>query len=281
MNTNQPEAAGSLTERQLREIEYHRQRAQRIELSPPSLEGVQASERRPWNSYWSLFDKLCRTDLRGRRILVPGCGFGDDVIRLSVLGAQVYGSDISPESIALAEQRVAQIPMDHRPNLAVMPCEQMDYPDAFFDGVVLINILHHVEIPRTVAELKRVLKPGAMVVVREQYTARQLQRIRESWLIDKIVHPAMRNWFYSGKTYITEDERKLDQRDLKFLREQFPKLEVEFFDILNNRVFPKSKLSKWDHAFCSRLPLGMQSFLGSVFTGFSPMECESESGRTL
>lgn len=273
MNMNDAEAAGSLTERQLREIEYHRRRAKQIELGPPSLDSVQTRERRPWNSYWSLFDKLCRTDLRGRRVLVPGCGFGDDVIRLSVLGARVYGSDISPESIELAEQRVAQIQVDHRPIFAVMPCEQMDYPDAFFDGVVLINILHHVEIPRTLAELKRVLKPGAMVVVREQYTSRQLQWIRESWLIDKIVHPALRNWFYSGRTYITEDERKLDQRDLNLLREQFPRLEVQFFDILNNRVFPKSRrLSKFDHALCMRLPLGLQAFLGSVLTGFSPME---------
>lgn len=266
----------SLTERQLREIEYHRERAREVELGPPNFDCIRSEERRPFNSYWSLYDRICQTDLRGRRVLIPGCGFGNDVIRLSALGARVYGSDISPESIERAEQRLSQIETEHKPQLEVMPCEQMDYPDTFFDCVVLINILHHVDIPRTVAELKRVCKPGAMVVVREQYTSRQLQWIRESWLIDKVIHPALRNWFYGGKTYITEDERKLDQRDLAFLREQFPRLELQFFDIVNNRLYPKSpRLAKFDHAFCQMLPRGLQAFLGSAVTAFSPMECDA------
>jgi len=265
----------TLTSRQLREIEYHRRRAQKITVRPPSLDSVQATERRPWNSYWSMFDQIRGEDLRGRRVLVPGCGFGGDVIRLSALGARVYGSDISPESIELAKHNVAQVDLDHRPELAVMPCETMDYPDAFFDGVVLINILHHVDISRTVAELTRVCKPGAMVVVREQYTSRQLQRIRESWLIDKVIHAALQNWFYGGKTYITEDERKLDQQDVKFLQEQFPRLKIRYFDIVHNRLFPKSVLlAKTDNAICKRLPQGWQGFLGSVLTGFCPLECD-------
>jgi ubiquinone/menaquinone biosynthesis C-methylase UbiE len=278
MNVRESEVAGNLTERQLREIEYHRKRAEQIELAPPVLDSVKAAKRRPWNSYWSLFDLVRQTNLKGLRILVPGCGFGDDVIRLSVLGAQVYGSDISPESVELAKQRVSQMQLDHLPQLAVMPCEQMDYPDHFFDGVLLINILHHVDIPRTVKELHRVCKPGAMVAVREQYTSRQLQAIRQSWLIDKVMHPAIRDWFYAGQTYITEDERKLDQTDFKFLQESFPNMKFSFYDIANNRLFPKSmRISRFYHAVCRRLPLSMQAFLGSVLIGFSPLQYQPES----
>jgi 2-polyprenyl-3-methyl-5-hydroxy-6-metoxy-1,4-benzoquinol methylase len=277
MNVRDTAAVENLTERQRREIEYHRKRAEQISLGPPTLDCIEEPNRRPWNSYWSLYDQIRDTDLRERRILIPGCGFGADVIRLSALGAQVYGSDISPESIALAKQRASQMQLEYPPQLQVMTCEQLDYPDQFFDGVLLMNILHHVDIPRTMAELKRVCKPGAMVAVREPYTSRQLQAIRQSWLIDKVMHPTIRDWFYAGKTYITDDERKLDQSDLRFLQQSFPNMQIRFFDIVNNRLLPKSILvSKVDHAVCRRLPLALQAFLGSVLVGFSPLQCEPE-----
>src|SRR5207245_524146 len=87
----------------------------------------------------------------GKRVLVPGCGFGDDAIRLAKLGADVYAFDLSPDMLEIARQRAAKmsVPSIH---LDEMPAEALTYSDNFFDLVYFNDILHHVDIPKSVAE---------------------------------------------------------------------------------------------------------------------------------
>jgi 2-polyprenyl-3-methyl-5-hydroxy-6-metoxy-1,4-benzoquinol methylase len=154
----------ALTARQAREVEYHRhhaaQHADLVERRIPT--GViRDAARRPWNAYWTLYDRLQAWKVEGRRVLVPGCGFGHDAILLSLMGAEVSANDISPESVEIALRRAAKhgVAFDTR----VMPVERLDYPDEHFDAVVLIDILHHVDIPAAMPEIRRVLRPDAMV----------------------------------------------------------------------------------------------------------------------
>src|SRR5690242_1326450 len=99
-STYQSPHSMTLTARQQREIEYHRnfaaKNADRVE-APVDLAIVeQQTGRKWWNAYWATYDRLLVRDLRGKQVLVPGCGFGDDAIRLTKLGAKVFAFDISP-----------------------------------------------------------------------------------------------------------------------------------------------------------------------------------------
>lgn len=101
-----------MDERQKRELEYHRQFAElhrdKIEKAV-DLDVISPGPRRKWNAYWSSYDAIMEKDVAGKNVLVPGCGFGEDAIRLAKLGARVYASDLSPELIEISRQRASHM----------------------------------------------------------------------------------------------------------------------------------------------------------------------------
>ena len=123
----------SLSERQQREIAYHREHAARhrnLIVGPFSYEVLYGT--RWWNAYWHMFDMLRRQSVARMKILVVGCGFGDDALRLAKMGGEVYAFDLSPESVGIARE------LAHREGLAIdfrqLPAERTDYPAASFIG---------------------------------------------------------------------------------------------------------------------------------------------------
>ena len=230
----------ALTARQQRELEYHREHAATFPeaaLRPVADDVIFSTARRPWNAYWSMYDRLLAADLAGKAVLVLGCGFGDDAIRIAQLGAHVSACDLSPESLAIAQERArwagVVIAFD------AMPAEAMIYADNTFDAVVFVDILHHVDIAATMAEVARVLKPGAHVIGDELYTHTRLQRIRESKLVQRLLYPLMRGWIYSGQTpYITADEHKIDEHEFALVTARLAEVETDWFNILEGRLYP-------------------------------------------
>ena len=230
----------ALTARQQRELEYHRDHAATYAeeaLRPVAGDIIDSTVRRPWNAYWSMYDRLLAADLTGKAVLVLGCGFGDDAIRIAQLGALVSACDLSPESLAIAQERArwagVMIAFD------AMAAEAMTYADNTFDAVVFVDILHHVDIAATMAEVARVLKPGAQVIGDELYTHTRLQRIRESRPVQRLLYPMMRNWIYGGQTpYITADEHKIDEHEFALVTARLAEVETDWFNILEGRLYP-------------------------------------------
>src|ERR1700676_526533 len=123
----------------------------------------------------------------------------------------------------------------------VMPAERMDYPDDLFDLVVFVDILHHVDIAKTMREVQRVLKPGGLVIGDELYTHSFLQRIRESKFTTNGVYPLMQRWIYgTDRPYITEDERKINEREFQVIQDNLTGCEVDYFGIFEGRLFPNT-----------------------------------------
>jgi 2-polyprenyl-3-methyl-5-hydroxy-6-metoxy-1,4-benzoquinol methylase len=242
-----------ITDRQNREITYHREHARlhaAMQHTPPPSDLITTTCRRWWNQAWCSMDLILAQNLAGKRVLVPGCGFGRDVILLAQLGAQVHGFDISAESLDVARERARRFAGDARIVFERMACEDVGYPDGFFDAVVCVDILHHVDIPQTLAELQRVVKPGGYVQFVEMYTHSCLERIRRSWVVDRLVYPLVRRGIYGNELYITEDEKKLNQRDLRRLRLAFPGLRYTFFHLITSRFVSDrrrwvAKVDRW------------------------------------
>lgn len=262
----------NLTDRQAREIQYHRARAsENMSRSHRlvTMNVVESAVRRPWNAYWSLYDLLITWNVHNRNILVPGCGFGEDAIRLALMGANVYAFDISEDSIAIAKKRAAL----HGINIKfdIMASEKLIYSDNNFDAVLFVNVLHHVDIRQTMVEINRVLRPGAFVFGDELYTHSWAQCIRESRMISKWVYPLMRKYIYgTNRPYITDDERKIDEHDLYVVLQHLSNYDLKWFDIVIGRLVParRVRIAKLDRALMRAIGDYGRAFAGRVlFSG--------------
>jgi len=238
---SQPLSDLKLTDRQRRELEYHKQHAAKHGhghiAERVRFDSLDPQQTRWWNDHWEMYRNLRTMDLRGRNALVIGCGFGHDALRLAKLSTHVDAFDLSNEELnvarALAHQEGLEI------NFRQMPAECMDYPDAQFDVVFVKGILHHCEINQVMAEVRRVCKPGALCIINEPYTHSALQRIRESRFVSKVIYPRLRSFIYSGQPYITQDERKLNERDLAMLQHSFTLASTQYFYGFVGRVVPQ------------------------------------------
>lgn len=227
----------SLTDRQAREVEYHRDHAKKVSERPLWLDIIEPGRRKWWIGHWAVYDQLLALDLRGMNILVPGCGIGDDVIRLEKLGARVTGFDVSPDLLKVAHKRATEYGAS--PHFDICPAERLPYPDASFDLVVFLDILHHVDIAPSMAEIRRVLRPGGRIVGCEIYTHSFAQRIRESWLVRDVLYRRMVRFVYGhDRPYITEDEHKIDEREFAMVVNGFTSLRCQYFSIAAGRLFP-------------------------------------------
>ena len=167
-----------LTDRQRREVEYHREHAREIAKSRIDFSVVTSTKRRWWNAYWAMWTLLIGSNLVDKRVLVVGCGAGDDAIYFAKLGAIVSAFDLSPDMLLIARNRAT------RENLSIefdeMPAEAMTYRAGTFDLVFCRDILHHVDIDRTMREVVRVSKPHARFVANEIYSHSFTDLIRHS-----------------------------------------------------------------------------------------------------
>jgi ubiquinone/menaquinone biosynthesis C-methylase UbiE len=250
------------SDRQQRELEYHRHHAQEhasLLNKPFSWDVLDRPSSRWWNAYWQMYAYLVNVDVRGKTVLVVGCGFGDDALRVAKLGAKVYAFDLSPESLTIAKS------LAEREGLTIhfeeMPAETLRYESDFFDYVLARDILHHVDIPRAISEIRRVSKQGAVLLINEVYSHSLTDHIRHSRIVENWLYPAMQRFLYdSQKPYITQDERKLTERDLAEILRLVPSIDLEkHFNFLVNRIVPERVeiLSKLDRLLliCAR-PFG-------------------------
>lgn len=98
----------------------------------------------------------------GSRVLDAGCGEGQPAEALAALGCQVTAVDIEPHSADWARRGSQGIAF------VQAKAEQLPFADSSFDAVWVKDAFHHMENPRqAMAELQRVARPGAPVVVVE------------------------------------------------------------------------------------------------------------------
>ncbi len=104
-------------------------------------------------------------DVQGRTVLDFGCGSGENLVPLVRRGANVIGMDISPELIALARQRLSNYGLEA--NLQVRSAYETGLPSESVDVVFSVALLHHLELPRARTEIRRVLRPDGLFIMRE------------------------------------------------------------------------------------------------------------------
>ncbi|QHF95946.1 SAM-dependent methyltransferase [Streptomyces sp. NHF165] len=119
-------------------------------------------------------------DVADRRILDAGCGAGALSAELRDRGAEVTGVDAGAAMVALAERRLGDgVPL-HVTDLR----DPLPFEDGAFDDVVASLVLHYLEDwGPTLAELRRVLRPGGRLIasVDHPFVAYTLQEPRPDY----------------------------------------------------------------------------------------------------
>jgi ubiquinone/menaquinone biosynthesis C-methylase UbiE len=127
---------------------------------------------------------------RAREVLEVGCGVGaqTEILLRHFPSLRVTGIDRSPENLGRARDYLTRLPWaQERYSLHEGPAETLPFEAERFDGAFLCWILEHVGEPaRVLSEVRRVLRPGAPVVVTE------VQNL--SFFIDPYSPATLRYW---------------------------------------------------------------------------------------
>lgn len=104
------------------------------------------------NFYWSQLPGV-------ERVLDLGCASGD-LGRYKPAGVKIYGLDQNTKLLAQAKPYYEAVQTWDLDSAHALP-----FPDAYFDAVIAKDILEHLQKPwLTVAEMRRVLRPGGLVL---------------------------------------------------------------------------------------------------------------------
>jgi ubiquinone/menaquinone biosynthesis C-methylase UbiE len=146
--------------------------------SPQDLEALNEQRRRSWAKQAPKYDKSI--GFFERRVFGPGhrswaCGKAEgETLEVAVgtgLNLPLYGSsvsltgiDLSPEMLAIARRRAAELDPDFR--LEEGDAHALAFPENTFDTVISTYSLCNIPDPHVaVGEMKRVLRPGGKLIL--------------------------------------------------------------------------------------------------------------------
>ena len=133
------------------------------------------------------------------RVLDIGCGGGETIRTMAGIAGHVNGVDYSPASVAVTEQRNADLISAGRVAVQQASVSRLPFPDAAFDIVTAVETHYYwPDLPHDFREVLRVLTPGGrFVIIAEAYRGRRM---------DWMYFPVMR--FGLRSTYLTLDEHR-------------------------------------------------------------------------
>ena len=104
------------------------------------------------------------------RILDVGTGRGELPIYCASIGAEAVGIDYSEDSLELARQgaRIHDPGVQARCSFRSMDCQHLDFPDATFDRVFMLDVIEHLNPSEAIAslsEIRRVLRPNGRLLI--------------------------------------------------------------------------------------------------------------------
>jgi len=149
-------------------------------IPPDYFRRLYEAERRHW---WPVgMRRIAASLLAGRlrgSLLDAGCGTGGFLAWAAGRGRfdRLCGSDLSPEAVELARQAIPEA------DIRVAPLHALPFEDSAFDLALLADVLQHVhedEVEHGLRELRRVLRPGGMLLVRTN-GGRRGRRARADW----------------------------------------------------------------------------------------------------
>lgn len=160
-------------------------------------------------------------DVKDKRILELGCGCGEASVYFAKHGADVTATDLSSGMLNLVHRVAAH----HGVVLKTYQCSanETNLSEETFDIVYAANLLHHVDIEKTIREAHRLLKPGGVFA---------------AW--DPVAYNPLINIYRRMATSVrTSDEHPLRCRDIAIIRKYFPDCSVSGYWLCTLLIFVK------------------------------------------
>jgi SAM-dependent methyltransferase len=159
--------------------------------------------------------------LYGRKVLDYGCGPADFGLWMACRGAEVTLLDLSPAAIELGLRRAKVSGLEVR-GVAADASKLEMFSDAEFDLVFACAALHHtLKYPGAAAELARVMKPGARLV------------LCETWGGNPLLNAARRlHWNMIGVGRDDGEDILMSRRELQALDPFFESVRIEPLNLL-------------------------------------------------
>lgn len=98
-----------------------------------------------------------------KKVLEVGCGTGLFTAEIAKTDNQIIAIDISPDLLLLAKNEI------NLPNVSfeVQNAHHTDFPDSYFDFIIGVSVLHHLDINLAIGEIYRLLKPSGRFMFTE------------------------------------------------------------------------------------------------------------------
>lgn len=157
--------------------------------------------------------------IKGKKVLNLGCGLGEEAVYLASKGAKVTVVDISSEMLSFTKKLAKRYKVENKIKYYKMSAEDLRFPEKSFDLIYGSNILHHVNIKKTIRGIKRVMKKDALAVFTEPL----------------IYNPIINIYRLLAHKVRTDHEHPLNYADLKKIRKWFPNMthkELHLFTLL-------------------------------------------------
>lgn len=220
-----------MSDRDLAEVERSRSEAGKITVSPVDLERYMNP---PANAAYPLeYVFYLLGDVHGKTVLDLGCGSGEVVVPLAKRGAGVIGIDISPELIDLAQERIRQARVPAI--LRVASAYDTGLPDESVDLVLCISVLHHLDLAMVREEIRRVLRKGGMVILKEPI------RLSRTFRFVRSLFPA-REDVSQYEHPLTSQELAAIQRDFELIADRSFRLPFVKFGVNSDALW---RLDRW------------------------------------
>jgi 2-polyprenyl-6-hydroxyphenyl methylase/3-demethylubiquinone-9 3-methyltransferase len=154
-----------------------------------------------------LFEVL-KLDPRGKSALEVGCGGGMLCEEIARLGFETVGIDPSERSLQIARNHAKASGL--RIRYQAGSGESLPYHDGAFDVVFCCDVLEHVrDLPKVVAEISRVLKPGGIFcydTINRSFRSKLVAiNISQRWKRWAFLPPGLHVW----EMFIRPEEMKL------------------------------------------------------------------------
>ena len=200
-----------------KEEKFHDQWANDVHFSEILVHEAFESCTAPENSY--IVNIL--GDVTKKRILDLGAGMGESAVYFASKGAIVTAADISSGMLNVAQQLANH--HDVAIETVKTTSNKLPFPDESFDVIYAANMLHHVDMPSTLREIKRILKKSGIFVS-----------------YDPLAHNPIINMYRNiAQEVRTPDEQPLSINDIAVFKEVFPDVQHKTFWFTTLLLFMK------------------------------------------
>lgn len=217
-----------MEERKQKEIEYYDKGAKKwLENESETKKEGDFEEFPPFllESYRFLRQFL-KNKCEGKKILDYGCGNGIHSAWLAEYGGEVVGIDLSKKTLQIAKERAKIKRVNNKTEFLVMDCEDLKFPDNYFDIVFDGGTFSSLNLNRVFPEMTRVLKPDGFLIGIETLGHNPLTNLKRK--INKL----------TGKRTRWAAEHIFKMKDLKQAENYFEKIETHFFHLTSWITFP-------------------------------------------